>query len=281
MTWRHDELADDLAAHLRGGTDRLVWTDMQLGPVGSPRPDVYALSKSFARFQPLAYEIKVSRSDCRADVTCGKWQSYLRYASGVLFAAPVGLLTPSDLPAGCGLMVRGDKGWRTVRKPTLQQLDTLPRAAWLKLVIDGAERAWAESAPRRASAWSLAHDERRRLAEDVAAAVQDIAAARAQVEMSRAEAVRIIDRARNDAERIRQSARTEHAELTQLRADLCTALGLPEGTSSANIRRAAAQVMAPVSAVARSAIPSVEYLLRDLQKIAAQMPSRPGDREAP
>ena len=32
MTWRHDELADDLAAHLRGGTDRMVWTDMQLGP---------------------------------------------------------------------------------------------------------------------------------------------------------------------------------------------------------------------------------------------------------
>lgn len=32
----HNELAEDLAQHLRGGTGRMVWTDTQLGPSGSP-----------------------------------------------------------------------------------------------------------------------------------------------------------------------------------------------------------------------------------------------------
>ncbi|WP_155772611.1 hypothetical protein [Burkholderia vietnamiensis] len=33
MNWNHDDLAGDLAAHLRGASDRLVWTDMQLEPI--------------------------------------------------------------------------------------------------------------------------------------------------------------------------------------------------------------------------------------------------------
>lgn len=51
----HDELAADLAAKLR--TDRrMVWTDIQLGPSGSPRPDVYAIFKSFSHHrQPVRW----------------------------------------------------------------------------------------------------------------------------------------------------------------------------------------------------------------------------------
>lgn len=54
--WAHDDLAHDLASYLRGMTDRRVWVDMQLGPSGSPRPDVYTIPCSFTRFTPLAYE---------------------------------------------------------------------------------------------------------------------------------------------------------------------------------------------------------------------------------
>lgn len=117
MTWRHDDLAEDLADHLRGISDRMVWTNMQLGPSGSPRPDVYTLAKSFSRPRPMAYEIKVSLPDYRRDVTSGKWQSYLDYSSAVVFVVPAGLITKADLPAGCGLMTRSDKGWRTAKAP--------------------------------------------------------------------------------------------------------------------------------------------------------------------
>ena len=44
----HDELAADLAAHLRGERT-MVWTDMQLGSSGSVRPDVYTIAKSYVR----------------------------------------------------------------------------------------------------------------------------------------------------------------------------------------------------------------------------------------
>lgn len=118
-TWTHDDLARDLAMHVLS-TKRLVWCDMQLGPAGSPRPDVYALDKSFAHPRAITYECKVSVADFRADVTAGKWQSYLGFSSGVYFAAPAGLLKKEDVPNGCGLIVRGEEGWRTLRAPTLQ-----------------------------------------------------------------------------------------------------------------------------------------------------------------
>lgn len=136
-TWKHDDLARDLAMHVLS-TKRLVWCDMQLGPSGSPRPDVYALDKSFAHPRAITYECKVSVADFRADVTAGKWQSYLRFSSGVYFAAPAGLLRKEDVPTGCGLIVRGDEGWRTLRAPTLQPF-RMTQNVCLKLLIDGRE----------------------------------------------------------------------------------------------------------------------------------------------
>lgn len=139
IRWRHDELAHDLAVHLTNGA-RMVWEDMQLGPVGSPRPDVYVIEKSYSRFAPVAYEVKISRSDYLADVTAGKWQSYLAYACSVVFATPAGLITPSELPPGTGLILRHGEVWRTARRPVPQAVANLPRDAWLKLLLDGVER---------------------------------------------------------------------------------------------------------------------------------------------
>ena len=119
MKWGHDQLANDLAEHLAKQTDRIIWTDMQLGPSGSPRPDVYSIPKSYSGYKPIAYECKVSVSDFRSDITKGKWQSYLKYSSGVIFAVPKGLITKDDLPKGCGLIVRSENGWRMVKGPTL------------------------------------------------------------------------------------------------------------------------------------------------------------------
>ena len=138
--WKHDDLAHDLASHLRGMTDRRVWVDMQLGPAGSTRPDVYTMPCSFSRFTPIAYECKVSVSDFRADVTKGKYTDYLAYASGVIFACPVGLLRRDDIPKGAGLMTRGEDGWHVLKAPTLSKCPELPRSFWLKLVMDGERR---------------------------------------------------------------------------------------------------------------------------------------------
>lgn len=132
----HDQLQENLASHLRAGTDRMVWTNTQLGPVGSPRPDVFTVNKSFSRFRADAYEIKVSVSDLRSDVTSGKWQSYRKFGHCVWFAFPRGMVPLDLIPKECGVILRSDAGWRAARKPVAQVLDTLPRDAWLKLLMD-------------------------------------------------------------------------------------------------------------------------------------------------
>src|SRR3990167_5609663 len=137
-TWRHDELMLDLADHL-AKPERMMWCDMQLGPSGSVRPDIYTLDKSYIQPKPIAYEIKVSVSDYRSDVTKGKWQSYLDYACGVYFCVPQGLITKADLPTGCGLMVRGEVGWKSLKAPTLAKVN-LSFKVMQKLLIDGIGR---------------------------------------------------------------------------------------------------------------------------------------------
>jgi hypothetical protein len=179
MNWKHDDLANDLAGHLRGGSDRRVWVDMQLGPAGSTRPDVYTMPCSFSRFTPLAYECKVSVSDFRADVTKGKYTDYLAYASGVVFACPAGLLKKEDIPKGAGLMVRGDEGWRTLKAPSLAKCPELPRSLWLKLVMDGERRdherqAYMEEHSKRSlNEYAVQRTLRKQFGEVIAAAIDD------------------------------------------------------------------------------------------------------------
>lgn len=241
--WDHDALAEDLAAHLRGCTDRMVWTNMPMGRAGSVRPDVWTLPKSY-NFSALAYECKVSVSDFRADVTAGKWRSYLDYSSGVYFAVPQGLVQKSDIPTGCGLYVRGPDGWRGVRKPTLQRQPELPAEVWMKLLMDGVKREVERTDLRARQLDSWAHAERtRRLAGDTLAdALRDREAAAAALrsaearDLEAAAAIRErtqqqIDFARQDASRLR-----EHAE--QVMSELAVSLGLPPESSLYDVSRA-------------------------------------------
>ncbi|WP_431860072.1 hypothetical protein [Azospirillum sp.] len=174
IEWKHDALADDLAAHL-DGPERLVWTNMQLGPSGSPRPDVYTIPRVYSRFTPLAYEVKVSVADFRSDVTSGKWQSYLAFACAVVFAVPAGLVGKGDIPPGCGLMARGPGGWRMIKAPTLKVLDNLPLPAWQKLMLDGLERMDRRRAvePRDISRWRTRDTVSREIGNDVADLFRD------------------------------------------------------------------------------------------------------------
>ncbi|WP_186027126.1 hypothetical protein [Burkholderia gladioli] len=234
MNWTHNALAEDLATHLRGASDRLVWTDMQLGPAGSPRPDVYSVPCSFARFQPVAYECKISVADFRRDVTAGKWTSYLRFAAGVIFAAPAGLLKKDDIPAGCGLIVRGPDGWRTLKGPTLKNMENLPRDAWVKLIIDGLpreiERQKCQGRAEIVSEWKLTHLLRAKLGDLVADAVRDRLAAERRLH----DATEALKTAAKEAEderqlilsRSRERAQRDATQIDEARAALAQSLGL-------------------------------------------------------
>ena len=243
--WGHDELQSDLAAHLRSNTAVMAWENMQLGPQGSPRPDVYTIGKSFARFNPLAYEIKVSEADFRRDVTAGKWQSYLQFAGAVVFAAPAGLIKKSDLPAGCGLIQRHDSGWRMAKGPTLVHVDTLPRNAWLKMLIDGIDRqselARIESRGEPRS-WHMESKLRHRFGDDVArlisSALQSEESVRASIKAQELELKEIRQGTHKEIKSAIQHAKRESGYMDESLTKLAIALGCAPDSSSYEIIRA-------------------------------------------
>ena len=249
--WTHNDLLRDLAAHLRSTRELIVWEDMQLGPAGSPRPDCYAVNRSYSKFRPMSYEIKVSVADFRRDVTAGKWQDYLKYSTGVIFAVPNGLITKEDVPKGCGLLVRYDSGWRTVKGPTLQPLQQMPRDAWIKLLIDGIERQCKSIQPRDVNQWRTQEAARRRFGDEFARLMSDAEHGKVilqgTIEANKAAVERERKRHSEEIERIRLRHEAENPLVDETRTELCTALGIDVRSSIWNIQRAAREAVAAVS----------------------------------
>jgi hypothetical protein len=178
MIWKHDDLARDLAAHLRRAQDRMVWIDMQLGPSGSMRPDVFTMAKSYSRPAPHAYECKISVADFRGDITSGKYLKYYENASLVTFAVPQGLITKADIPKGCGLIVRGDEGWRTIKGATSHPF-RMTNDALMKLLIDGVQRLSKPAITQRdSSEWRIQEKIRKDIGKEVADFLTDSASVR-------------------------------------------------------------------------------------------------------
>jgi len=214
MSWSHNDLAADLARHLQHPR-RLSWTDMQIGPAGSPRPDVYTLQKSYQSPNPTAYEVKISRADFLSDVTAAKWAKYLKFAQGVTFAAPRGLLSKKEIPTKAGLIVRSEHGWRTVKRPKLEPCE-LPRDAMMKLIIDGATRVFAERIePRTASEWHTAEAVRRKFGDRVAEVVRDVSGAEERMRFARERAAKVVEDAREEAVMIKSEARSDFQSLCE------------------------------------------------------------------
>jgi len=242
--WKHDELASDLAQHLVSD-NRMVWTDMQMGPSGSPRPDVYTLEKSYSRPRPVSYEIKVSRSDFLSDVNAAKWQKYLDFSGGVIFAVPKGLITKAEVPFECGLIVRGENGWKTMKreKPGTGRPDF---QSMMKLVIDGIDRTIAKNPPmpRRIDQWSVVRSVSRDLGEEVASVVRDQLGAKTRLDLaqqhadeSRREATETLRNARSEAREMAEKYKeTAKRELEVTRVEAARALGLPEDAEWRDLR---------------------------------------------
>lgn len=224
--WGHNQLADDLAAHLNNASDRMVWTDMQLGPAGSPRPDVYTINMSYSRFCPIAYECKVSVADFRHDITSGKWQSYLTFAAGVVFAVPAGLINKQDVPPGCGLIVRHEGGWRMAKGPTLKAGVELPRSAWMKLLIDGVHRSERQHMRRGMNEYEVHRKIEQKYGEELAALLSKRDRASSHLEYT----IKQIQAKSDDLDAFKhvESQRKELEEFRRIKAELCQLLKIPE-----------------------------------------------------
>lgn len=226
--WGHDELQEDLAAYLRGNTERMCWTNMQLGPVGSKRPDVYTLEKRYAAWNPTAYECKVSLSDFRTDVTAGKWQAYLQFATAVVFAAPAGLLTKDDVPAACGLILRDGRTWRHARKPIHNPCANLPRETWMKMLIDGVQRTQAEQRREWGNLYQAEQALKKQVGDVVAAYMRDMMVA---TDMLAKITEQVEEMKRTRTKTMASMERAEIAAYAGVRERLAAVLGMPSNTA--------------------------------------------------
>lgn len=211
---KHDELLIRLADYLGSMTDRMLWTDMQLGPSGSPRPDVYTMRKSYTQPKPMTYEVKVSTSDFRSDVTKGKWQSYLEFSCGVIFVVPKGLISKSDVPNGCGLMTYDEEAGRftNLKKATLQQV-SLPERVMLKLLIDGVKRQHNVNRRNLLNEYEIERRVRKTLGDEIASAVFDVRKA----EQSRDYKLQMIQRQIEAEQNHLQTLRDQRQEIMRQR----------------------------------------------------------------
>lgn len=278
----HDELAEDLARHIRATSDApMVWTDMQLGPVGSPRPDVYVMAKSYTGLRPIAYEVKVSVSDFRADVTAGKWQSYRAMASGIWFAFPSTLkISKDDVPAECGLIRRDmETGkWRSIRRPILRPLDNLPVKVWQKLLIDGVKReksvvSSAQTSLAGFNQYRAEDDARKRWGKVTADVIRSLSDAMARRDSLVSELS--TQRDRQDAankvlvdtavRRATDAAQREHTEVSARERELARAIGLGYDCSVEDIRVRLASVIGILKAG------DVSHLAERLERQAATL----------
>ena len=111
---------------------------------GSPqRIDFYAINCwNSKRYLRIAYEIKVSRADFRAELRAPlKRDAALRLSNEFYFIAPRGLLKPVEMPEGCGLREVNDEG-RIVTRLRAPQRDTPdPDAGFLAALARRACRA--------------------------------------------------------------------------------------------------------------------------------------------
>nr|WP_319566259.1 MmcB family DNA repair protein [uncultured Rhodoferax sp.] len=270
----HDELQNDLAAHLRGNFDRMIWVNTQLGPVGSPRPDVFTVNKSFAKFRTDAYEIKVSVSDLRSDVTSGKWQSYRKFGNCVWFAFPRGMAPMDMIPKECGVILRSEAGWRAARKPVAQVLDTLPRDAWLKLLMDlhPMDFSGRVKEPRTSNDYKGAEIVRKRLGDKIGRLFSDVADSERALqwrkdslaeELAEIEAQK--DRARNRSE---ENAAQSKKCLDESMYELGAVLGIkPEDLTSDALHSA---IMAFKRRIQGNGITRAIELLQGLQGVIEQ-----------
>lgn len=119
MKFTHRKLCEDLA--LIKGTKFFevplgsIWASGIHGNLTTQIADVICVKPSYTRFLIDIYECKVSRSDFLNDLRSGKYKGYLGHCNRFYFAVLSGVAKKEEIPDGIGLMVRGEKGWTTIK----------------------------------------------------------------------------------------------------------------------------------------------------------------------
>jgi len=132
--WTHRKLCEDLAI-----TKDTIFIEVAMGSKWMTRPpppvaDVVLVRPSYTRFCVDIFEIKVSRADFLSDIRTEKWKSYLPHCHRFYYAVLSNITCPEEIPDGCGLMVRGEKGWRVLCRSETRDVE-VPHPTLLSLLF--------------------------------------------------------------------------------------------------------------------------------------------------
>lgn len=151
-TWKHQELIDDLVRTLDFWRS-IVITEQPAGSrwfQDAPIPDVMVIDKSYTRTNVRIFEVKVTQSDFRQDVTSQKYTRYLPLCDRFYFAVPLGIKWQEllvNVPAA-GVMVRGEKGWKVARRCSKDAREPQDEMFWQSLLF-GMSKKVGEANQRR------------------------------------------------------------------------------------------------------------------------------------
>lgn len=99
------------------------------------RPDVFSIRHTSLEDQtePVAHEIKVSRTDLQSDLRSpAKGAAYLALSSQCWYVIREGIADPDEVPAAYGVMLAGELTL-TVARPAPRRPMRLPFAVWMAL----------------------------------------------------------------------------------------------------------------------------------------------------
>ena len=105
---------------IKQGEDGRWQKDLAQGYHPEQRIDAWAMSMWKSEgFRSVAYEIKVSRADFLREISRpAKRVTAMEFSNQFFFVAPLGLIQPSEVPEGCGLLqVKEERLSMTVKAP--------------------------------------------------------------------------------------------------------------------------------------------------------------------
>lgn len=139
----HHDVAGRVAAWLRD-QGRVTWENIELlvdvdaGGRQAIRPDVFSVAATYdeERINPCVHEIKVSRADFLADIAKPeKRAGYAKVAEVVYYVAPVGVISASDVPLDCGLVIEVEPGQFDVAKRPKKKRVALTTHHFMNLIL--------------------------------------------------------------------------------------------------------------------------------------------------
>lgn len=134
------------------------------------KADVVRVRPSYTRFCVDIFEVKVKRADFLKEIRTAKWKGYLDHCHRFYFASLSGVIDKEEVPDECGLIVRGQRGWKIIKLAKKRDPE-IPAETLLSLLFYKQKCNFGRIVPYFGS-WAEKQKAMKRLGKNIAEAIQ-------------------------------------------------------------------------------------------------------------